>query len=319
MGHGDKIMNLDFIQIAKPIESKDTINFQYLEKNAMYKNAERYIFDRCTKIEVWYIKDLQQIKIKGSLPYWIKGHNYYSSLAEWKEALDYMGGCLGINLYSGIVEKLEFGTIKEIPFTVKSFLKNHIKIKGMESRDFFRGQTITGKQFENPALKVKLYDVNRNIKNKLSKAIQEDLRLFHGWDKNKPYIKLENHYKKPEALNNGRFLYLADMLSNDFQNRLKEDLINTYKSIMKTGNSIIPNKKADINAGTLPLLVLKELEEIHNFKTEDLIKQKIQDIPEEILSISDKKARQRIIKENLKKITLSGKSEFDISKLLTFN
>lgn len=307
-------MNLDYIEIAKFI-SKDKVNFSYLERNASFHGAERFSFDRCNKLEVWYYETIQQIKIKGSLPYWINGHNYFSSLNDWKEGFDYMGGCLGFNLYSGLVTTFEFGTIQEIPFNESSFLKNHIGIKGMEGRDYYKGKTLTGKEFISHALKVKLYDINRNIKNKLDKPIQEEISRLFGWNKANHYIKIESHYKKPEALL-GQSLYLDELISESFQKRLQKDLIKTYQNIMKTGKAIIPEKKADINAGTIPLLILKELEEIHNFKTEDLIKQKLKEIPEVILSLSDRKARQRILRENLKKISLKGVSEFDISELL---
>ena len=85
---------------------------------------------------------------------------------------------------------------------------------------------------------------------------------------------------------------------------------------MKTGNIHLPEKKGDINAGTLPLLILKELEAQFNFRTEDLLKAKLKEIPEEILSISDRKARLKTIRDNLKKIIIEGKSEYDISELL---
>ena len=85
---------------------------------------------------------------------------------------------------------------------------------------------------------------------------------------------------------------------------------------MKTGKTILPKCKADINAGTIPLMILKELESVYNFNTEDLIKNKLKAIPETIFSPADRKARQRIIKENLNKIKFQGKSEYDIFELL---
>ena len=63
-------------------------------------------------------------------------------------------------------------------------------------------------------------------------------------------------------------------------------------------------------------MILKELEEVYNFNTEELIKGKIKAIPDDIFSPSDRKARLRIIRENLKKIKLQGKSEYDIMQQL---
>ena len=307
-------MNLDYIEIIKAI-GKDKLNFSYLQKAASYEGAERYYFDRCKRIEVWY-HDSGMLKIKGSLPYWLNGHNFYSSLNDWKEGLDYLGGCLNVNLYSGLVSCFEYGTIQEIPFPESIFLHNHIKLIGYQAREYKQGNIITGKEFISPAQKIKLYDVSRNIKNKLDKGIREELSRLYGWDRARHYIKIESHYRKPEALLGGN-IYLYDILSTAMQKRLQMELINKYQSIMKSGKAVIPKQKKDINAGTLPLIVLKELEGIHNFRTEELLKAKLKEIPDTILSPADRKARQRIIRENLKKISpLKGISEYDITELL---
>jgi len=307
-------MNLDYIEIAK-FTGKDKPNFHNLEREAVYPNAERFSFQGCNKIEVWNYPEINQIKIKGSIPYFINGHNYFSSLNDWKEGLDYIQGSLGLNLYSGWIECFEFGTIQEIPFPPASFLQNHIKISGMEAKEFRKGNILTGKEFLSPSIRLKIYDAGRNFKNKLDKGIQEEISRLYGWEREKHYIKIESHYRKPEAHFRGN-VYLASLLSEEFQRQLQINLLNQYQRIMKTGKAIIPERKADINAGTLPLIILKELEGIHNFKTEELLKALLKEIPEGILSPADKKARQRILKENLKKIRTSGESEFDISNLI---
>lgn len=307
-------MNLDYIEVTK-FTGKDKPNLEYLQKEAIYPNAERYSFQGCKKIEIWNYPERNQITLKGSLPYFINGHNYYSILEDWIEGIDYISNCINLNFYSGLVDCVEFGTIQEIPFSENAFLRNHIKMPGMQSKEYLKGHIITGKEFISPTLKVKLYDSNRNIKNKLDKSIQEELRRLYGWDREKHYIKLENHYKKPEAHFRGN-VYLNEILSSEFQQILKIELINTYKRIMKTGNVRLPERKADINAGTIPLIILKELESVYHFNIEDMLKAKLKEIPEDILSLSDRKARHKILRDNLKKISISGKSEFDISELL---
>jgi hypothetical protein len=307
-------MNLDYIEVAKFL-NKDSLNFHYLEKEASYKEADKYFFKGCRKLEVWHYTNINQVKIKGSIPYFINGHNFFSTLKDWAEGLDYLSGCLNINVYSGLVECFEYGTIQEIPYPEEGFLRNHIKLPGTECREYKKGEILTGKYFENSSLLVKLYDVSRNSKYKLDKSIKEEISRLYGWDRAKHYIKVENHYKKPEAYFRGN-VYLNELLNSDFQIQLQEHLISTYQSIMKTGKLTLPEKKADLNAGTLPLLILKELEGIYPFKTEDLLKAKIKAISDTILSPDDKKARMKIIRENLKKISNQGKSEYDISELL---
>ncbi|HPQ79445.1 MAG TPA: hypothetical protein PLG47_03275 [Candidatus Dojkabacteria bacterium] len=307
-------MNLDYIEITKFL-NKDSISFQYLERNAIYPNATRYYFNGCNKLEVWHNENLKQINVKGSIPYFLNGHNFYSSYEDWKEGFDYLNGCLQTNLYTGIVNSFEFGTIQEIPCSENEFLHNHIKAQGMQAREFRKGNVLTGKQFENSSLRLKIYDVSRNIKHKLEKGIQEDISRLHGWNREKHYIKIEAHYKKPEAHFQGN-IHLSQLLSIEFQEGLKNDLLHQYQRIMKTGKTIIPQSKADINAGTIPLIILKELEAVFGFEAEKLIKDKLKTIPEDILSPNDRKARLRTIRENLKKITLAGNSEYDISEML---
>lgn len=307
-------MNLDYIEITK-FTGKDKPNLTYLQKEAIYPNAERYSFQGCKKIEIWNYPERNQFTLKGSIPYFINGHNYFSILKDWIEGIDYISNCVNQNLYSGIIDCVEFGTIQEISFPENAFLRNHIKIPGMQSKEYLQGHIITGKEFISPSLKVKLYDSNRNIKSKLDKSLQEELSRNWGWDREKHYIKIENHYKKPEAHFRGN-VYLNEILSSGFQNQLRIELISTYKRIMKTGNAILPEKKADINAGTIPLIILKELESVYHFKIEDMLKAKLKEIPEDILSPADRKARLKILRDNLKKISISGKSEFDISELL---
>jgi hypothetical protein len=307
-------MNLDYIEIAK-FMGKDKPNFHNLEREALYPNAERYSFQGCKKIEVWNYPESNQIKIKGSIPYFINGHNFYSSLHDWKEGLEYLQGSLNINIFTGLVNCFEFGTIQEIPFPESEFLMNHIKAKGFQTRDYHKGSILTGKEFDSSSLKIKLYDINRNIKNKLEKPIREEISRLFGWDKEKHYIKIENHYKKPEAHFKGN-LYLSEILSSIFQEGLKNELLNSYQKIMKTGKSIMPTSKADINAGTIPLMILKELESVYNFNTEELIKNKLKAIPEDVFSPSDRKARLKTIRDNLKKIGLQEISKYDIIELL---
>jgi len=307
-------MNLDYIEITKFLD-KDKANLEYLQREALYPNASKYSFQGCKKVEIWHYPERNQLSVKGSIPYFINGHNFHSTLEDWKEGLDYLSSCLNLNLYSGLIEAFEFGTIQEIPFSENAFLRNHVKIPGMVSKEYNQGHIITGKEFISPIMKVKLYDSNRNIKNKLDKPLQEEISRLWGWEREKHYIKLENHYKKPEAHFRGN-LFLKEILSSEFQITLQRELFKTYQNIMKTGNAKLPERKADINAGTIPLIILKELESIYHFNSEEMLKAKLKEIPEEILSPADRKARMKILRENLKKISISGKSEFDISELL---
>lgn len=313
-GLKDKNMNLDFIHISKHI-GKDTTNFAYLQEAATYNDStKKYVFDRCEKLQIFHNPNTNILTVKGSLPYWLNGHNYNSSIEDWKEGLDYLSGCLNTNIYTGNIEAFEFGSIQEIPFSASSLLHNHISIKGMTPQEYRQGKTLTGKYFKSPALTVKMYDAGRNIK-KLNKAIRETLSKSFAWDSTKQYIKLENHYKKPYEYFKQQ-LTPSILISDHFQKVLQMDLIETYSKIMKTGKIKLPENKKDINAGTIPLMVLLELSEVYGFNAEEMLKTLLKEIPQDIMSKEDIKARLHIIRSNLRKLQSSQNSEFDISKLL---
>jgi hypothetical protein len=86
---------------------------------------------------------------------------------------------------------------------------------------------------------------------------------------------------------------------------------------MKTGIIKLPEDKKNINAGTIPLLILKELEALFHFNSEELIYLKLKSIPEEILNKNDKKARKAILSSNFDKININANfSNYDITSKL---
>jgi hypothetical protein len=234
-------MNFDYIEISKAIR-KDSVNMHYLQLAATYPDMEKYFFDGCERLSVCFHTSTGIMKVKGSLPYWLNGHNYFSSLDDWKEGLEYLGGCLCVNLFSGDLVCFEYGTILEVPFPAPAILQNHIRLPRFNPKEYRRGNVLTGKEFTSPALKVKLYDANRNMKNKLSLPIREDLQKYHGWNPAKPYIKVELHYKQPEAMMGG-IPKAHQIFDPVFQNWIKNDLLTHYQAIMKTGKVNLPTKK----------------------------------------------------------------------------
>jgi len=91
--------------------------------------------------------------------------------------------------------------------------------------------------------------------------------------------------------------------------------------IYEDDDMVIVNKQAGIVVHPAPghkdnTIVNAVMFHCNNFNVEDLLKGKLKEISEDILSPADRKARLKILRDNLKKISISGKSEFDISELL---
>ena len=308
-------MNFDYIAVTKR-QSKNNICFDYLEQEGSFVSGwEKYSMKAKNKMVVWINENSNELKLKTNFGYFLNGHNFLVTKKDLISGFQQTSELLNINLFDADVMAFEFGTVANIQQQPQEFLSNHISINKNPLQPFFKKKKLTGKGFEDSSKRIKLYDVGYRIKTNLPEEIRRDLRSFCGYDKAKHYIKLENHYKKPEAYFKKR-IFVNDLLEDGFMKLCKEDLITTYKSIMKTGIIQLPKKKADINSATLPLIVLKELAVLFDFNAEELLKEKLKSIPDELLNLNDKKARQRQMKANLKKLEGKEKSKYDISDLL---
>lgn len=310
-------MYLDYIQLTKGIH-KDNICIDYLEhqSTSYATREEKFILKGKNIIELYLNECTSEIRLNANFPYFWQGHNFAFSKAQLVEAIQHTSEILNLNLFEAEIKTFEFGTILKTERPAEEIILNHISYNGKELQPFFRRNKLTGKQYQTDTILHKLYDAGRNIKTKLPKAIRADLSRLYGYDDANYYLKIENHYKKPERHFRSGTLFLNDAISDSFLMQCKADLLNTYKNIMKTGIVKLPEEKKNINSSTIPLIVLKELAALYNFNAEDLLLQRIKSIPESRLSKEDKKARKRQIESNLKKVQLSGLSEYDLSKQL---
>ena len=161
-----------------------------------------------------------------------------------------------------------------------------------------------------------MYDATKRIKQIYSSTIRKDILMQSGLADSDNLLRFEKKILNPHAYFKSH-LTVDDILKPEFISQLDSDLIDTYKSIMKTGLIQIPKKKKHLTSSTIPLILAKELGMIYHFDFEALMKDKIKEIPESILTKDDKKARMRQIKANMKKITSSEVSQFDISEALS--
>lgn len=311
-------MNFDYAEIAKSI-GKDKLSFHYLEEAGTFPNGwKTFILKGVEKMKVRLHQEAGLLEVKANLPYYWQGHNFNFSRATMIEAIQYTSDMLNINLFQAELRRFEFGCIVEVSQKPDDFLNNHLSYKGKPFQIWQNKSysAITGKELQDEVLKIRLYDAGLNIKQKTSTSIRQELERTSGYDKKKNYIKFENHYKRPDIYFKNRNLFVNEILQENFMQECKKDLIETYKNIMKTGLIKIPTNKKDVNAGTLPLILLKELGILHGFNPEELLKQRVKAISEDILSQYDKKARQVQLKQNWKKIASGEGSQYDILKQL---
>lgn len=220
---------------------------------------------------------------------------------------------IAVSLFDAHVKAFETGALLEVPFKPEGFFNAHLKIKGMKniSQDH-------GRYFEDAVLRVKLYDAGRRIKQVVRQSVRNRLKTDFGYKPDGNYIRIENHYKRPEIRFKKGPLLVADLVGAEFGERCKNDLVQTYDSIMQRSTYQLPTSKKNLSTSNLYLLAPKEAETRFGFNAEELISSTLKTIPDGVLTKEDYKKRLAKIRKDLKRLTssTSGKSAFDISEKL---
>ncbi len=310
-------MNFDYIDIAKRL-GKDNVCLDHLQWFGNSYGWEKFNVINKKKIEVWIRND--EIKVKANIFYFMNGHNFHNSNIDLIDGLQYVSELLNVNLFNAEAKAFEFGTVINIQHNPQEFLSNHISINKIPLQPYYKKGTekLTGKKYfdKSNAFEFEIYDVGHRIKSTISKAIRDDLSNSYGYDKAKHYIRIESHYKQPEACFKKRNIYVDDILQDGFRNICKEDIITKYKSIMKTGIIQLPKGKDDLSTADILLRILMEQAILHGFNPEELWNQMIKALPTELLTKNDKYDRKKQFQKYLKKLKLNEKSQYDISEML---
>ena len=157
-------MNFDFIE-AEKLLSQDKICLDYLNYEASYSTGwDKFLYEDCKAVEIWLNTEARKLKLRGSIPYFIAGQNFKTSQEDFINGIKHLSEILATDLMTAEVKVFEFGTTLEIPFSAKEVFNSHLKIQGMRTRSFDYG-----KYFVDSIMTFKLYDANKNLKNKLTK------------------------------------------------------------------------------------------------------------------------------------------------------
>lgn len=136
-----------------------------------------------------------------------------------------------------------------------------------------------------------------------------------GWDKNKNYIKIEVRYKKPEMLNNSIGITFEEIIQSDFIEILKEDFLRQYKRLEVCKSIEISPTKESISTPALLLYHITQ-NNINGSPIDDIINS-INNIPDDILSKANKRARRYQIRKIAKGMSENKiVDKFDLTEIL---
>lgn len=304
--------------IVKHLTNKDTINFVNLEEKSHYAdtNVYRYTLNGCKDIEVLYSDTSQVLKIKGSFLYFKYGHNFVTTRKGFIDAVQSVENSLGIQLGDAFVDELEYGAFMEVPGSPSNYIRNHKPLpcaklaENQRPRD--KGKL---KWFEDSFVSLKMYDAKANFAKKLSKDVKEEL-LEYGWNPDANYLKFEAHYKKPHwALNKGKGIRLQELLTPQWESRLKADLMGQYKRLFALERVFTTDRSTAgilmcsfVNAGVSSGISPEE--------TRKMIYQALRSSFTPEFSPNDIKARQAQLRKLFRSLTPIAKSPWDLTEVL---
>ncbi|MEI6697239.1 MAG: hypothetical protein WCO13_14390 [Bacteroidota bacterium] len=302
---------IDYIEISKHL-SKDKPNLKNLVQKAIYLDTgvEKYSISGVRPIEIYYDERNSNLKIKGSLPYFVNGQNFYVSNNDYLKGIEYIENILNVNLSEALIDKFEYGKIIEVEDKANLIINNHFAPSGIKTSSY-----TNGKYFEYQNILLKLYNAKENIFRKLDSNKQKEIEKL-GFNRKKEYIKFEVKYKKPHfTLNNGKGILVTDLANTNFKSKIENDFINQYNFLKKRKCVEIPINKKDLSSGNIILLTLEEVALNEGKTAKELIYSTLKQIPNSTLNKDDKKARQRQFRNMLEIIETDSKSKYDLLEL----
>lgn len=309
---------LDYIEITKHLQGKDKPFLGYLQQEAVYASGMvRYFVNGCRKMEIDYNPNNQILKLKGSPLYFSQGHNFTYNKEKYIESIEYVSKLIEVELFDSDLDILESGVILNVEAKPKYIISGHLPDKSLKMRENTKDKGSI-KYFYDQILDLKLYDAGKNIQHKQGLTMKDIIKQS-GWNPEGYYLKFEAHYKKPHLyFNKGVSIKLAEIFLPKWDNRLKEDLFLQYQRLKPMKTIEIPNKKNELSTG---VIILIELAELMANKGKDEIKkilyERINSIPETVLSSEDRKARKRQVNAMLEKIGEASTSKYDLTELLS--
>lgn len=308
-------MNIDFIEASGIFTGKDTPDFSNCQISYQSFDTGRIVYNLqgCKKIQLIHNPSNGVCVLRGSISYFIQGHNFTFDKINFVEAIDYVGNLLKVNLWQMDINILEAGVILPVEVKPKEIISHHREGKGMI---LFENPKDKGnfRSFNDKFAERKMYDAGKNIIHKQGLR-QREIIQNAGWNPEKQYLKWEIHYLKPHLLNEGKSIKLYNLMNPFWEEVFKADIKLQY-SLINPMKSIIPPKvKSDLHAIDIFALELVE-SKLNEGKTIPEVKKLLYDRinASSILSKVDKDARKRQVKAILDKLEESSESKWDLTQ-----
>lgn len=265
-------------------------------------------------MEVHWHPETGRLKVKGSLPYFIKGHNFTCSNQDFVEGVEVLQNLLQVPLWCAEVEAFEYGTICPVTEKPATYIRNHYAPASAHLYLNERGKDKGAFRWWSDSVKsLKLYDAGRNIRLKQDLKAREVIR-DEGYNPQQDYIKFEVHHRKPYNLQ-GRAITLEDLQHPQFIEFLNYNLIDNYHKLQPMRTLLPAQDKKNLSALDIAVSVYVEGLLNQGIPVEDARKKVYQFINRaECLNQQDKDSRKATIRKAFAKLQESDKSKWDLTE-----
>ena len=199
-------------------------------------------------MQVHWHPELRVLKVKGSLPYFLQGHNFSFSSSDYVEGIGILQDLIGVGLWDAEINTFEYGCVFPIDGKPADYIRNHNALPNthlyMNERGKYKGAF---RWWENPTRDLKMYDAKKNIMLKQNMKTREAIAEC-GYNPELQYLKFELRHKKPHLLNGGRILVLYDLQNPDFLHQLSGTLIDQYHMLKPVRTLVQPTCKKNLSA-----------------------------------------------------------------------
>ena len=273
-----------------------------------------YTLQGCKEMEVHWSPEMGALRVRGSLPYYLQGHNFTFSSADFVEGVKMIQGLLEVPLWDAQLDALEYGCIFPVEMKPALYIRSHNALPETHLNLNEKGKDKGAFRWWDDSTKaLKLYDAGRNIKMKQGLKAREVIQ-DSGYNPEGQYLKFEAHWKKPHLLNGGRGIVLDDLQNPDFLQVLSSTLINEYHQLQPMRTLLQPTSKKDFSAVDIAVSFLAEALMNQGLPIDE-IKKRVYDYINQApcLDKQDKDARKATFRKAFGKLQESEDSQWDLT------
>ncbi|NVM63223.1 hypothetical protein FHW88_001499 [Mucilaginibacter sp. SG538B] len=299
----------DFIKGEVTLSPSENFSTSEVNKiDVLSYGYQHYQLKSLNVMKIRYNDDLRILKFEGSIPYFWNGHNYHQTKREFIQAINFISTTIGVDIKKAIVKRFEYGKTIEVDHNPWTIIANHSKLgsKRPSIKDeckFF---------FPNGSDYLKMYNAKKNYRYKTTIKQRQSLMVAAGFDSNKSYIRIENHYQNLERIF-GCVATIEDLISSPFINFCRRNLFQNYKRIKINTPIGYPCDKKHLNSLNICIIAMMNLITNQNLEENihDLIWHTIENSSR--LNKNDRDGRKRQFKKSFDTLFEMAKPHYDLS------